>query len=52
MPGRKSNVSAVSNGPEEVTETTPAKASKEKDGLSVDVCVHVDLQYENVLTVL
>lgn len=39
MPGRKSNVSTASNGPEEVPEGTPAaatKASKEKEGFSVD----------------
>ncbi|KAK4634720.1 DNA polymerase epsilon subunit D [Fulvia fulva] len=36
MPGRKSNVSTTSNGPEEVAETTPARQPKEKDGLSVE----------------
>ncbi|WPG99714.1 DNA polymerase epsilon subunit D [Acrodontium crateriforme] len=35
MPGRKSNISTISNGPEEAAETTPAsKASKE--GISVE----------------
>ncbi|KAI5369913.1 Putative transcription factor CBF/NF-Y/archaeal histone domain, histone-fold [Septoria linicola] len=39
MPGRKSNVSTTSVGPEEVPEGTPSaqsKASKEKEGLSVE----------------
>ncbi|KAF2162344.1 hypothetical protein M409DRAFT_69233 [Zasmidium cellare ATCC 36951] len=36
MPGRKSNVSATSNGPEEVAESTPSRQTKDKDGLSVD----------------
>ncbi|KAF1825969.1 histone-fold-containing protein [Dissoconium aciculare CBS 342.82] len=36
MPSRKSNVSAVSNGGDEVVDTTPARAVKDKDGLSVD----------------
>ncbi|CZT22665.1 uncharacterized protein RCC_08370 [Ramularia collo-cygni] len=38
MPGRKSNVSTASNGPEDVTETPPVKATKDKEreGLSVD----------------
>ncbi|CAK1356131.1 DNA polymerase epsilon subunit D [Cercospora beticola] len=39
MPGRKSNVSTTSNGPEEIPEGTPvaqSKASKDKDGLSVE----------------
>ncbi|EME50092.1 hypothetical protein DOTSEDRAFT_119071 [Dothistroma septosporum NZE10] len=37
MPGRKSNVSTTSHGPEEVADTTPARQPKEKDGLSVEV---------------
>ncbi|SMQ46865.1 unnamed protein product [Zymoseptoria tritici ST99CH_3D7] len=38
MPGRKSNVSVTSNGPEEATEAVAAKGGKDKDkdGLSVD----------------
>ncbi|KAK4508456.1 hypothetical protein PRZ48_002195 [Zasmidium cellare] len=36
MPGRKSNVSTTSNGPEEVAESTPSRQTKDKDGLSVD----------------
>ncbi|EMF17729.1 histone-fold-containing protein [Sphaerulina musiva SO2202] len=40
MPGRKSNVSTASNGPEEVSEGTPAAATKassrEKEGFSVE----------------
>lgn len=41
MPGRKSNLSATSNAPEDVTETAPSRPTKEakdKEGLSVDVC--------------
>ncbi|EME89177.1 uncharacterized protein MYCFIDRAFT_185572 [Pseudocercospora fijiensis CIRAD86] len=43
MPGRKSNVSTTSNGPEEVVDTTPSapKQSKEKEGFSVDVSTSV-----------
>lgn len=37
MPGRKSNVSTTSNGPEEVAESTPSRQTKDKEGLSVDV---------------
>lgn len=41
MPGRKSNVSTASVGPEDAAETPPTaadkKASKGKEGLSVDV---------------
>ncbi|KAF2209671.1 hypothetical protein CERZMDRAFT_69809 [Cercospora zeae-maydis SCOH1-5] len=39
MPGRKSNVSTTSNGPEEIPDGTPvaqSKTSKDKDGLSVE----------------
>jgi hypothetical protein len=39
MPSRKSNVSAVSNA-EEVVESTPVRAAKDKDGVSVDVNAH------------
>lgn len=40
MPPRKSNVSAISNGADDVAESTPVRATpkeKEKDGLSVEV---------------
>ena len=40
MPGRKSNVSTTSNGPEELAESTPSRQTKDKDGLSVDVSLN------------
>jgi len=39
MPGRKSNISTASVGPEDGAESTPVRSIKEgKEGMGVEVC--------------